>query len=156
MSRYEEEDAEGMEVEGEGEVTTMMGERMDEGTGEDEDEDEITQEDTWAVISAYFEQKGLVRQQLDSFDSFIQNTMQELVDESPDIVLQPEAQHRPGASTQVQTRYVINFGQIYLSRPTMTESDGSTTAMLPNEARLRNLTCVFPGLEQIIATVTYC
>lgn len=106
------------------------------------EDDEITQEDTWAVISAYFEEKGLVRQQLDSFDSFIQNTMQELVDESPDIVLQPEAQHKPGAAPQVQTRYIINFGQIYLSRPTMTEADGSTTAMLPNEARLRNLTYV--------------
>ena len=27
---------------------------------EDEDEEEITQEDAWAVISAYFEEKGLV------------------------------------------------------------------------------------------------
>ncbi|RLN93978.1 hypothetical protein BBJ28_00018642, partial [Nothophytophthora sp. Chile5] len=39
----------------------------------------VSQEDAWAVISSYFEEKGLVRQQLDSFDEFIQNTMQELV-----------------------------------------------------------------------------
>jgi DNA-directed RNA polymerase II subunit RPB2 len=39
---------------------------------------EITQEDCWTVISSYFEQKGLVRQQLDSFDEFIQNTLQEV------------------------------------------------------------------------------
>ncbi|CAL5333521.1 unnamed protein product [Camellia sinensis] len=56
----------------------------------DEDEDEITQEDAWAVISAYFEEKGLVRQQLDSFDEFIQNTMQEIVDESADIEIRPK------------------------------------------------------------------
>ncbi|CAL5333519.1 unnamed protein product [Camellia sinensis] len=62
----------------------------------DEDEDEITQEDAWAVISAYFEEKGLVRQQLDSFDEFIQNTMQEIVDESADIEIRPESQHNPG------------------------------------------------------------
>lgn len=61
----------------------------------DEDE-EITQEDAWAVISAYFEEKGLVRQQLDSFDEFIQNTMQEIVDESADIEIRPESQHNPG------------------------------------------------------------
>jgi hypothetical protein len=42
----------------------------------------VTQEDAWAVISAYFDEKGLVRQQLDSFNEFIQNTMQELVDDS--------------------------------------------------------------------------
>lgn len=63
---------------------------------EDEDEEDITQEDAWAVISAYFEEKGLVRQQLDSFDEFIQNTMQEIVDESADIEIRPESQHNPG------------------------------------------------------------
>lgn len=63
---------------------------------EEEDDDEITQEDAWAVISAYFEDKGLVRQQLDSFDEFIQNTMQEIVDESADIEIRPESQHNPG------------------------------------------------------------
>lgn len=52
------------------------------------------------MISAYFEAKGLVRQQLDSFDEFIQNTMQEIVDESPDIVLTPEA---AGGAEQVIT-----------------------------------------------------
>jgi len=106
--------------------------------GEDE---EITQEDTWTVISAYFDEKGLVRQQLDSFDEFIQNTMQEIVDESQDIVLIPETPAQTGAPL---SRYVINFGQIYLSKPTMTEADGITQAMLPNEARLRNLTYSAP------------
>ena len=63
---------------------------------EEDDDEEITQEDAWAVISAYFEEKGLVRQQLDSFDEFIQNTMQEIVDESADIEIRPESQHNPG------------------------------------------------------------
>jgi hypothetical protein len=61
-----------------------------------DDEDEITQEDAWAVISSYFGTKGLVRQQLDSFDEFIQNTMQEIVYESADIEIRPESQHNPG------------------------------------------------------------
>lgn len=34
------------------------------------------QEDAWAVISAFFEAKGLVRQQLDSFNEFINSNMQ--------------------------------------------------------------------------------
>lgn len=69
---------------------------------EDEEEEEIVQEDAWAVISSYFEEKGLVRQQLDSFDAFIQNTMQEVVDEAPDLVLTPEPQHKPGQQPQPQ------------------------------------------------------
>ena len=41
---------------------------------EDQEEisDELWQEACWIVINAYFDEKGLVRQQLDSFDEFIQ------------------------------------------------------------------------------------
>jgi len=112
-----------------------------------EDKEEIDQEDTWTVISAYFDEKGLVRQQLDSFDVFIENTIQEIVDETPDLVIIPEPQHMSSSSSQTpanMTRYVINFGQTHLSKPTMTEFDGSTQPMLPNEARLRNLTYSAP------------
>ncbi|KAL9267560.1 DNA-directed RNA polymerase II subunit RPB2-like protein [Drosera capensis] len=73
----------------------MMEEEEEEQYGDDDDE-EITQEDAWAVISAYFEERGLVGQQLDSFDEFIQNTRQEIVDESADIEISPESQHNPG------------------------------------------------------------
>jgi DNA-directed RNA polymerase II subunit RPB2 len=58
-----------------------------------EEEEAITQEDCWGVISSFFEDKGLVRQQLDSFDEFIQNTMQELVDENSNLILQTSSQH---------------------------------------------------------------
>ncbi|MFS7903897.1 putative DNA-directed RNA polymerase [Helianthus anomalus] len=44
----------------------------------------------------YFEENGLVHQQLDSFNEFIQNTMQEIVDESAEIEIRPESQHNPG------------------------------------------------------------
>jgi DNA-directed RNA polymerase II subunit RPB2 len=70
---------------------------------EEEDEEPITQEDCWTVISSFFEDKGLVRQQLDSFDEFIQNTMQELVDENSDMILQTTNQHS-GADGDVTVR----------------------------------------------------
>lgn len=53
-------------------------EPMDDGMGATagEDGEAITAEDAWTVISANFQEKGLVRQQLDSFDMFMSNTMQ--------------------------------------------------------------------------------
>ena len=36
--------------------------------GDDFGIDEITQEDAWVVIDKYFKEKGLVGQQIDSFD----------------------------------------------------------------------------------------
>ena len=110
---------------------------------EDEEPEEITQEDCWTVISVFFDQKGLVRQQLDSFDEFVQNTMQELVDENADLILDQADQHT-GHESDVTRRYEIKFGQIYLSRPTVTEADGSVVPVFPQEARLRNLTYSAP------------
>jgi len=132
---------------------------------EDGDEDNINQEDCWEVISAYFEEKGLVRQQvlaaelkclpckadsapcslacpsqLDSFDDFICNQVQEIVDEQPKLELVPQQQHNPTMQQRGDVSYLITFGQIYLSKPTWTEPDQTTSAMFPNEARLRNLT----------------
>eukprot|EP00897_Mesotaenium_endlicherianum_P010856 jgi/Mesen1/979/ME000012S00529 len=120
----------------------------------DREHDEINQEDAWAVISSYFEEKGLVRQQLDSFNEFVQDTMQDIVDESADIEIRPESQHAPGRNTDFgDIVYKINFGQIYLSKPTMTESDGETATLFPKAARLRNLTYSAPLYVDITKTV---
>ncbi|KAF7303246.1 DNA-directed RNA polymerase subunit beta [Mycena kentingensis (nom. inval.)] len=114
--------------------------------GEEDEEDgyeEITQEDCWAVISSFFDQKGLVRQQLDSFDEFVSNTMQELVDENAELILDQADQHS-GHESDMTRRYEITFGQVYLSRPTVTEADGTVVPVFPQEARLRNLTYSAP------------
>jgi DNA-directed RNA polymerase beta subunit len=62
----------------------------------DKFEDEITQEEVWLVIDEYFNKKGLVGQQLDSFDEFIKNTIQELVDDAGELSVTPENQYIPG------------------------------------------------------------
>ncbi|KAH8913997.1 hypothetical protein BT69DRAFT_1254363, partial [Atractiella rhizophila] len=111
--------------------------------GYEYDNETITQEDCWHVVAAYFQDKTLVTQQLASFDEFVHNTMQELVDENASLVLDQGMQHT-GRSGDVTRRYEINFGQIYLSKPTMTEADGSVQLLYPNEARLRNLTYSAP------------
>lgn len=108
-----------------------------------EDEFEITSEDCWTVISSFFNEKGLVSQQLDSFDEFIESTIQELVWEDKSLVLDQPAQHTT-PDDDISKRYEISFGKIYLSRPTMVEDDGSTHPMFPQEARARNLTYSSP------------
>jgi DNA-directed RNA polymerase II subunit RPB2 len=110
---------------------------------EDDAADDITadlwQEACWIVISSYFEEKGLVRQQLDSFDEFIQMSVQRIVTEASAIDLIAESQHRT-MEAETPTRYQVKFDQIYLSKPTHWEKDGAPVPMMPNEARLRNLT----------------
>ncbi|CAO1633887.1 unnamed protein product [Parajaminaea phylloscopi] len=107
------------------------------------DEPDVSQEDCWDVIRAFFAEKGLVRQQLDSFNEFVHNTMQELVDEVKSLTLEQSSQHT-GREDDKARRYEIEFGQIYLARPNMTEADGSSAGLMPQEARLRNLTYSAP------------
>ncbi|KAI5180904.1 DNA-directed RNA polymerase II subunit RPB2 [Nematocida sp. AWRm80] len=110
----------------------------------------VSQEDCWRVISAFFKEKGLVRQQLDSFNEFIQTTMQKIVDENSTIVL---LSHSPTGDEAHAKKYTIKFGQIYLSKPpTMTESDGTTSSMFPNDARIRSLTYASSLYIDIIKT----
>ncbi|CAB4064835.1 RPB2 [Lepeophtheirus salmonis] len=124
----------------------------------DQDEDsevipnEIWQEACWIVISAYFEEKGLVRQQLDSFDEFIQMNVQRIVEDFPQIDLQGEPNYSHG-EMEAPPRYLLKFEQIYLSKPTHWEKDGAPSPMMPNEARLRNLTYSAPLYVDITKTI---
>ena len=79
-------------------------------------------------------------------------SVQRIVEDSPAIDLQAEAQHSSG-EVENPPRYVLKFEQIYLSKPTHWEKDGAPTAMMPNEARLRNLTYSAPLYVDITKTV---
>lgn len=82
--------------------------------------------------------------------------MQELVDENSTLILDQNPQYT-GKDSDETKRYKVKFGQIYLSRPTQTEADGSVAPMFPNEARLRNLTYSAPlyvDIEKSVAKHT--
>ena len=90
-----------------------------------------------------------MRQQLDSFDEFIQNTVQELIDDTGAIRVSPNFQHGVGgdagqAEEDASKVFEISFGQVYLSKPTNIEKDQSISQIFPKEARLRNLTYSAP------------
>jgi DNA-directed RNA polymerase beta subunit len=74
----------------------INGDGIDEQQTIEQIDEDITQEDAWCVISSYFEQNGLVSQQISSFNHFLNNTVQEVVDENSLITIVPEKQYRPG------------------------------------------------------------
>ncbi|KAF1744877.1 hypothetical protein MXB_481 [Myxobolus squamalis] len=119
---------------------------------EDDINAEAWQEPCWIVISSFFEEKGLVRQQLDSFDEFIQMSIQKIVEEAPIIELESQPQHLTEDDCDV-TKYTVEMGQIYLSRPSYWEEDGTPKPLMPNEARIRDLTYNAPLLLDIKKTV---
>ena len=116
-----------------------------EGSEAFDDPSIITSEDCWTTIQSFFDAKGLVSQQLDSFDEFAGTTMQEIVSETGRIVLDQNApQGDDEYNPIIKRRYEIEFGNITISQAAITEGDGTTRPLYPNEARLRNLTYASP------------
>ena len=101
---------------------------------------EISTEDTNLLLKAFFKEKGLVRQHLDSFNEFIDHGLQEVIDEVGEIPIEvPESP------------YKVKLGQVWIidpqtriTGPYTTEVDGTKHEIYPMEARLRNLTYAAP------------
>ena len=87
--------------------------------------------DTWPCVKAFFKEKGLVRQHLDSYNDFIERGLQQVIDEIGGIDLDVEGVR-------------VEFGRVRLGEPVSHEADGSTPDLWPDEARLRNLSYTAP------------
>ncbi|OLS29598.1 MAG: DNA-directed RNA polymerase subunit B' [Candidatus Thorarchaeota archaeon AB_25] len=81
----------------------------------------------WPVIEAFFDQYGLVGQHLDSYNRFIREELQHVVDSV-------------GKLTPKIEGYIVELGDIHVEEPSIREADGSEHRLYPNEARIRNLT----------------
>ncbi|RLI13080.1 DNA-directed RNA polymerase subunit B [Candidatus Bathyarchaeota archaeon] len=102
----------------------------------------ISSEDAFFIQKAMFEEKGLVRQHLDSYNEFVEHGIQQVIDEINGIDIEvPEGP------------YKIKFGRVFIVRevendviygPYVTEVDGTRHEIYPMEARLRNLTYAMP------------
>jgi DNA-directed RNA polymerase subunit B len=89
---------------------------------------------------AFFKEKGLVRQHLDSYNEFIESGLQEVIDEIGEIDIEvPEAPYK----IKLGQAWVID-PQTKISGPYVTEVDGTKHEIYPMEARFRNLTYAAP------------
>eukprot|EP00045_Choanoeca_perplexa_P014129 m.164424 g.164424 ORF g.164424 m.164424 type:complete len:1200 (+) comp16578_c0_seq1:206-3805(+) len=94
----------------------------------------------WEVINSYFKEKGLVRQQLDSFNEFVNTTVQQIVEGSQPVEIEAKAQYSSN-EVVIPDKHRLSFEQVYFGeRPMHHEDDGTMIYMYPNDARLRNLT----------------
>ncbi|MDJ0270570.1 MAG: DNA-directed RNA polymerase subunit B [Aigarchaeota archaeon] len=94
----------------------------------------LSQEDLWEVMRAFIEEEGLVQHHLKSYNYFVREGLQELINSLGD--------------QEIRTRHgtvVLKFGQVEIGSPRVVEIDGTINERLyPAEARLRNLTYEAP------------
>ncbi len=82
------------------------------------------------IVKKYLNEHSLVESNIISFNNFIEERMQEIVQEVSESITSED--------------FEISLGKIKVGRPMITESDGSTSLIMPYEARLRSFTYSAP------------
>ena len=113
------------------------------------------QDDTWTVINSFFAEKGLVRQQLESYDTFLGNTLIEQIKDQSDRGIEVESNAQVVSNLSLvrmqyrtfdenngeKVKVSVTMEYFGTTRPTVASSGGEQSSGLwPCEARLRNLT----------------
>jgi len=91
--------------------------------------------DRSVLSKAYFKREKIAQHQLDSFNYFLDEGMQKIVDE------QSYAETSIGGEEDGKGKYKrgVKFGKIRVGEPKAREADGSYERIFPSQARLRNL-----------------
>lgn len=93
----------------------------------------LSENDHWDMMKSFFNEEGLVKQHLDSYNDFTRNTLQQIIDEIG------------GIQIEVPDHvYDIKFGAIEIGDPRVVEVDGTVREVYPREARIRSLTYSAP------------
>jgi DNA-directed RNA polymerase subunit B len=90
-------------------------------------------EDFWFLMRSFFDEEGLVRQHLNSYNSFIKFDLQKIIEEVGEIPI-----------TTPNFPFKVRLKKIEVGRPRIVEVDESAHIIQPTEARLRNLSYAAP------------
>ncbi|MCQ2976588.1 MAG: DNA-directed RNA polymerase subunit B [archaeon] len=81
---------------------------------------------TWELVDSFFDKYDLVDHHIKSYNDFVDNRIQKIIDISDPITLE-------------DGKYTLITGDLRIDSPFNKEADGSKSMIYPTEARLRNL-----------------
>ena len=88
------------------------------------------------LIKNYFEDQTFVQSKIESFNYFIEQELQKIIEENKDI--------EPTIIPHNVDKFQIRLDKIWIEKPQITEADGSKKEIFPIEARLRKITYAAP------------
>jgi DNA-directed RNA polymerase beta subunit len=97
------------------------------------------------LIRKYFENNSIVLADIDSFNRFVEHELQEIINENKEV--------EPTIIPTNVEEFKIRLDKIYVTKPEITEADGSTRAIYPVEARLRKLSYAAPIFLEVSAHI---
>jgi DNA-directed RNA polymerase beta subunit len=97
------------------------------------------------LIQKYFEERSFVDSDIGSFNNFIENELQKIVEENKEII--------PTIIPHNIDDFKIKLDKIWVTKPEITEADGSKRDIYPVEARLRKITYSAPVFIEVSAHI---
>ncbi|MBS1266950.1 MAG: DNA-directed RNA polymerase subunit B' [Candidatus Woesearchaeota archaeon] len=88
------------------------------------------------LLRKFFEEHSLIGSDIESFNNFIDNTLQEVIEENKEV--------EPTIIPHNIDEFKIKFDKIWIQKPMITEADGSKRKIYPMEARLRKIAYAAP------------
>ena len=83
-------------------------------------------ENNWKLVDAFFDKYDLVNHHIKSYNDFVNNRIQHIIDTTDTIELD-------------DGKFTLKTGKVRIEKPSNKEADGSYSDIDPTEARLRNL-----------------
>jgi DNA-directed RNA polymerase beta subunit len=96
---------------------------------------------TKTILKQYFNEQSFVNSSIESFNDFIENRLQQIIDENREI--------EPTIIPQNVDEFKIKLDKIEVHKPEIIEADGSKRAIYPIEARLRKISYSGPVYIEI-------
>jgi DNA-directed RNA polymerase II subunit RPB2 len=97
----------------------------------------------WSILEKYFQDVGIIRHHIKSYNDFVDRNIQKILDLEPDITVTPKKGQK----------YTISFGDVYIPPANIIEKR-ALRDIYPFEARLRNLDYSTPVYIDITETLT--
>ncbi len=82
------------------------------------------------VLELFLKRRELVKQHIDSYNDFVENRLQEIIDETGEVA--------------TDVGFMVRLGKIKVEKAEVVEADGSKRRVTPLEARLRNMSYFSP------------
>ena len=97
------------------------------------------------LVKKYFEEHSFVDSTIESFNIFIENELTEIIKENKEIeptIIPPDVDD-----------FKIQFDKVWVTKPEITEADGSKRTIYPVEARMRKLSYSAPCFIEVSAHI---
>lgn len=99
----------------------------------------ISEEKIFEIIKNYFHEKNILEHQKKSFEDFIMKGIDEIVNNQGPIIIDND-----------NMKYVIQFCNVYVSKPTLVENNNLREVVFPDEIRKRDLAYSSPVYVDVV------